>query len=126
MSEKFKRLTLAEVRKANFKKRLENGLRQMGPENVKQPYRKIWSAKNPGLGYCYVIFEMLHHLVVEKTTPKVLRTRLGTHWFLEPDDGKEIDFAKDDNYDYSKGIRRTFITQHMSKRAKLLTKVMGL
>jgi hypothetical protein len=109
----------------NFRDTLHNALQTMGNRHVRPEYRHLWTSDNPTYGYCYVISELLHHLIPE-TTPKVLHSKEGTHWFLELPDGTPIDFARDQEYDYSKAKKHNFLTKTLSKRALTLGKMMGL
>ncbi len=115
-------LSLNDVQSAEFKSRLDDGLIALGAKNVRKQYRHLWSEKNPAFGYCYVISEFLFHCLTEPTVPKVIPTAAGLHWFLQLSNGQPLDLAKDDEYDYAKGVRRPFMTQRMSKRAQLLAK----
>lgn len=109
-----------------FKAELYRGLLVMGKKNVRQEYRHLWSEDKPYIGYCYVVTELLYHLSDKKITPKVLPTPEGKHWYIQLSDGTPLDLTSDREYDYTAGVKRSFMTQAMSARTKQLKEIMGL
>lgn len=65
----------------------------MGKKYLKQPYKDLWSADNPTLGYCYVVSEFLYHEFPGKYIPYVMKIENGTHWFLKDVEGNIVDYT---------------------------------
>jgi len=109
-----------------FKTELYRALLILGKKNVRKQYRHLWSEEHPYFGYCYVVTELLYHLSDKRVTPKVIPTTAGKHWYVELPNGDPLDLAQDQEYDYSTGVKRFFMTQVMSARTKQLKEIMGL
>lgn len=112
-----------------FERKLKPALLSMGDKHILKEYRHLWSPKNPTFGYCYVITELLHRHLSEigiRSTPKKIPTREGSHWYLVLENGRPVDLAKDQHYDYSKGRDQSFRRKGLSKRAALLGNLMGI
>lgn len=123
--ERIPKLAVSEVLSGSFESRLNKALLQMGPQNLSKNYQHLWSPKEPTMGYCYVISELIHHLLPE-AKPKSIPTTEGAHYFLELPDGTILDFAKDQEYNYSEAKGRGFLTKKMSRRARLLGELMQI
>lgn len=66
----------------------------LGRKFLKSEYRRKWSPSNPTLGFCYVVSEAIYHYAEEKLVPKVVRIDgIGTHWWLEREDGTILDYT---------------------------------
>lgn len=107
-----------------FRRSLNVALVQMGSKNVHKEYRHLWTSEKPYLGYCYVVSELLYHLLDKKATPKTIATVEGKHWFLELDNMKILDYTCDTELEYSTGVKRNFMTKEMSCRTKTLFSIL--
>lgn len=113
------------------KEKLYDALRQMGKKHLKPLYRDEWTDERPTIGYCYVVAEVIYHYLAPKgSKPYVMKTGEGeTHWFLRDPDGNVIDETADqfdEPVDYSKGKPVPFQTKEISRRGKMLAKLLGL
>lgn len=111
--------------------KLYDALRQMGKKHLKPQYKDDWTPERPTTGYCYVVAEVFYHCVApEGSKSYVMKTRENeTHWFLRDPDGNVIDPTADqfdEPLDYEKGKPQAFMTQHLSKRGKILADLLGL
>ena len=79
------------------REKIEQTLKEIGPNLLKPKYRKEWSKDNPTYGYCYIVSEVLYHYVYENVVPCVINygEGIGTHWFVKDrDTGKVFDFTE--------------------------------
>ena len=113
------------------KGKLNDALRKMGSENVKEQYRRDWSPERPTTGFCYVVAEVVFHYCAPNGSQSY-RMETGpttSHWFIKTPDGTIIDLTADQfdkALDYTKGVATQFRTQHPSKRAQILAELLGL
>ena len=120
----------------NFRDKLWDALKIMGPTYLKPKFRKYWTPECPVAGYCYVVSEVLYHIMKEhghEFAAYVMKVQMPgvynepdeviTHWFLKSPKGKIVDFTREQfpfKLNYEKGIRKFFLTSDMSKRAQVL------
>jgi len=112
------------IKSADFRQKLNEALVSMGKHNVHKQYRQQWSPEKPYLGYCYVVSELLYHILDKRAIPKVMPNDEGKHWYLELLDGNPLDLTSDEELDYSVGKRGNFLTREMSARTKKLLSLM--
>lgn len=113
-----------DIRADSFRFLVEKALLKLGPTPLKNEYRHLWSPQTPTFGYCYVISE-LGNFYAPQTQPFAIRTKEGIHRFLKFPNGIVWDLARDQDYDYSKAVRRAFLPQSPSKRTILLAEMIG-
>ena len=86
--------------------------------------RAPWKGStSPVAGHCYVACEALHHLTQKRLKPCFVRHEGAPHWFLRDDAGNVVDptAAQFSTVpDYSKGVRKGFLTVEPSKRSQVV------
>ena len=113
------------------KEKLYDALRKMGPKYVKKQYRNRWTPERPTTGYCYIVAEVVYHYLAPKgSKPHVVRMNGDeTHWCIVLPDGQIVDLTSD-QYDepvpYDKGRPHAFMTPRISKKGRILAKLLGL
>lgn len=73
---------------------INDKLRDIGTELIKEEYEDTWCEVNPTRGYCYILSEALFHYVFLNSEPYYIKLSPDeTHWFLKNYDGKVIDYT---------------------------------
>ncbi|OGI17141.1 MAG: hypothetical protein A2287_05845 [Candidatus Melainabacteria bacterium RIFOXYA12_FULL_32_12] len=132
-------MTMEEAIYNDFKPKLTNTLKQLGPKLLKDPYKFLWTPENPTLGYCYLASELLYHYIVpnkEDYKPMIIKFDNGTtHWFLQNrHNGNILDLTEEQfsklnspiKLPYEKAKNTGFLTKEPSKNAQILAKLLGL
>ena len=113
------------------KKKLDDALTTMGKKYLRSPYKEQWTPARPTTGYCYVVSEVVYHYFAPKGSKSyVLKTGdNSTHWFLKSPAGEVIDLTADQfdkTVPYEKAKPHAFLTKTISKRGKVLSKLLGI
>ena len=96
----------------------------LGPHLLKPEWRKKRPRHAPNSwGCCYIACEAVWHLSTRTLKPYVMKTDVGTHWFLRDEQGIVYDPTADqfeDLVDYSQGRGCGFLTTKPSHRAQII------
>lgn len=120
------------VKNCNYNSKLIDLIKlNLTKDLLKKPYRKL-NEENPTYGHCYVATETMYHMMVESNLNDPFKPYYGkdkdniTHWWLENNIGDKLDITSDQytlvgkKPPYHVGRRASFLTNHPSKRAKIL------
>jgi hypothetical protein len=99
----------ADEKYPGLRDKVDNALKEMGPDFVLGEYRQHWTKSAPESGYCHAVTEVLlrSDIVPEGSVAWRIPTKEGSHYCIKTPDGDILDFTDRQHFeeplDYDKG-----------------------